>query len=156
MMEEISFYKVQSNNNSLIEIIANWYLNEWNIPIEYTFKRLSNIPNDDVIFQLILLKENEPIATGGLYNRVGLLNFHPKYQKFGPWVALLYTVEKKRNLGFGEKLLYKIEDISKEMDLNKIYLHTFSAEQLYLKNNWIPIERVAYKGHLTVIMEKAL
>jgi len=156
MKDEISFHKVQSNNNGLIELIANWYFTEWDIPIENTLKRLENTPNNDVIFQLILSRDDEPIATGGLYNKVGLLNDHPKFKKFGPWVALLYTIKNNRNLGFGKKLLYKIEEISKGMGLNRIYLHTFTAERLYLKNNWKPIERVAYKGHVTVVMKKEI
>ena len=151
-----SKYKVQSNNDGLIEIISNWYLDEWKIPIDYTHQRLTNIPNNDVIFQLILLKDDEPIATGGLYNKVSLLNVHPKFKKFSPWIALLYTTKKKRNLGFGELLLRKIEDTSKEIGFKLIYLHTFTAEKLYLKNNWKPIERVPYKDHVTVVMKKEL
>ena len=156
MKKGISFHKVQSNENTLIELIADWYLNEWNIPIEYTRQRLRNLPNDDVIFQLMLFKDDEEVATGGLYYKVGLLNAHPKFMKFEPWIALLYTTEKKRSLGFGEKLLGKIEDIAKELGFNELFLHTFTAEKLYLKNNWKPFDRVHYKGHITVVMKKAI
>lgn len=94
MKNGISFHKVRSNEKNLIELIADWYLKEWDIPVEQTRKRLANLPNDDVIFQLLLLKDNGPIATRGLYNKIGLLNVHPKSLKFKPWVALLFTAEK--------------------------------------------------------------
>ena len=63
MSNEISFYKVQSTNTYLIDLISGWYLDEWNIPLEYTRQRFANIPNEDVIFQLILSQGSEPVAT---------------------------------------------------------------------------------------------
>jgi len=156
MQEEISFQKVHTNNYNFIELIANWYLNEWSIPIEKTHQRLTNTPNDHVIFQLILLKGEEPVATGGLYHQVGLVNVYPKFKELHPWVALLYTDQKFRNQGFGNKLLKKIEASAKEIGLNIIYVHTFSAERLYLKNNWEPFDNVPYKGKVTVVMKKEI
>ena len=156
MKNGISFHKVRSNENDVVELIADWYLKEWNIPVERTHRRLTNLPNDDVIFQLLLLKDNEPVATGGLYHKVGLLNVHPKFLKFKPWVALLLTTEKNRNQGFGEKLLFKIEDISHELGFKELYLHTFTAEKLYLRNSWKPFDRVEYKGHITAVMKKEI
>lgn len=156
MKEEISFYQIQSNDQGLIDRIANWYLDEWKIPREVTRQRLTNIPNEDVIFQLVLTKNKAPIATGGLYRKVGLLKAYPKFRKFKPWVALLYTTQENRNSGFGEKLLHKIEEMAKELRFKTIYLHTFTAENFYLRNNWQPIDRVAYKKHMTVVMKKDL
>ncbi len=156
MEDGILFHKVRSNENNFIELIAEWYLNEWDIPIEQTSKRLANIPNDDVIFQLLLLKNNEPVATGGLYNKINLLKVHPKFLKFKPWVALLYTPPKNRNRGFAEKLLFKIEDIANELGFKELYLHSFTAERLYLKNKWIAFDRVEYKEHITAVMKKEI
>ncbi len=96
MKNGISFHKVRSNEKNLIELIADWYLKEWDIPVEQTCKRLANLLNDNAIFQLLLLKDNGPLATRGLYNKIGLLNVHPKSLKFKPWVALLFTL-KNRN-----------------------------------------------------------
>ena len=81
---------------------------------------------------------------------------HPKFLKFKPWVALLFTTEEKRNQGFGEKLLFRIEDIANYLGLKELYLHTFTAEKLYLKNNWQSFDRVEYKGHITAAMKKEI
>lgn len=42
------------------------------------------------------------------------------------------------------------------MDFKGIYLHTYSAERLYLRNSWEPVERVPYKGLITVVMKKEI
>lgn len=156
MKEDISFYKVSSNDNELKKLISNWYFKEWNIPHAYSLKRLENIPNNDVTFQLVLLYKNTPIATGGLYNKVGLLDSNPKFSIYYPWLALLYTEERFRNLGFGTMLLNKLELLSQELGYKEIFLHTFSAEKLYLRNNWFQIDEAPYKNHNTIVMKKIL
>ena len=67
MASEIVFHRLKSTDTNLIELIAHWYYNEWAIPIEETRQRLTNQLKGDVLFQLVLTKDNEPIATGGLY-----------------------------------------------------------------------------------------
>lgn len=152
----ITIQKVESGDHAFIELISDWYLKEWSIPVEKTHLRLSNIPNDDVIFQLILMEDRVPVSTGGLYNILNLHNVYPEFKKLGPWVALLYTREESRGRGFGNLLLQKTEDISQEMGFKEIYLHTFTAERLYLRNKWEVVERAPYKGNITVIMKKEL
>jgi GNAT superfamily N-acetyltransferase len=156
MRNEISFHKVLSNERNLIELIAGWYSGEWNIPLEFTHQRLANMPNDQVILQLLLLMNDEPVATGGLYYRVGLLNVYPEFANLKPWIALLFTTGKNRNKGYGQMILYKLEDIAKDLGFNELYLHTYTAEKLYSRNNWKTFERVAYKGHTTAIMKKGI
>lgn len=99
MKEVVAFQKVQPDIDELIELIAEWYFDEWAIPVETTHQRLANTPNNDVIFQLVLTKDREPAATAVLYNIVRLLNVYPEYKKSGPWVALLYTDKKKSKPG---------------------------------------------------------
>lgn len=153
-MSAITTQKLNPTNKRLINQIAQWYLSEWAIPIDITIHRLSNPSNDDVLFQLVLSKNNMPVATGGLYNKVGLLKEHERFQKFKPWVALLYTDTNNRNQGLGQLLLNKIEEATKETGLKKIYLFTFTAESLYVKAGWKEMERLNYREHNTVVMEK--
>ena len=156
MTPEIHIQKLDPTNKDLIDRIANWYFEEWAIPTDTTIKRLTTQSNDDVLLQLVLSKNSIPVATGGLYNKVGLLKEHERFQKFKPWVALLYTDAKNRNQGLGQLLLNKIEEVAKETGLKKIYLFTFTAESLYIRAGWEEIERVNYKGHNTVVMEKEI
>jgi GNAT superfamily N-acetyltransferase len=156
MQNELIISRLDSSDAYLILKIADWYYGEWAIPINTTIQRLTNQENDDVLFQLIVTKDNMIVATGGLYNNVGLLHIHAKFKKFRPWIALLYTNKENRNQGIGQFLLREIETVAKELGLNKIYLFTFTAESLYQRSGWTQIERVNYKGHDTVIMEKAI
>lgn len=156
MEKQITVRKLKSAEMDLIVKIAKWYFDEWHTPIDKTIHRLANQPNDDVLFQLVLIKENKLVATGGLCNNVNIFHVHPKFKKFKPWVALLYTDEPYRNQGLGKMLLEKIEQCAKETGLTKIYLYTFTAESLYRRSGWRQVERVQYKNHDTVVMEKEI
>ena len=156
MSTHINIEKLDPGDREKISIIANWYFDEWNTPIEKTFYRLENQPNVNVLFHLVAAHENKLIATGGLYNTVNLFKIHKRFNRYGPWVALLYTEKNYRNKGFGRLLLEKIEWYAKELNLKEIFLYTFTAESLYRRCGWKQLERVIYKGYDTVIMNKEL
>jgi len=156
MDQEIEIRKINTTDKGFIDQAAIWYLQEWSIPIERTIQRLSTQTKDDVLFQLAFYKNGKPIATGGLYNNVGLLHEHEKFKKLGPWIALLYTEPNSRNQKCGQTLLQEIEKNSKNLGYKEIYLYTFTAESLYLRNGWKPLEQVIYKGNDTVVMKKEI
>ena len=156
MVPEIVINKLDPTDMGLILKIANWYSNEWNTPIDKTIHRLTKQSNEDVLFQLVLTKENKVIATSGLCNNVNILKQYKKFNKFKPWVALLYVEKSNRNQGWGKLLLEQIEWCAKEEKLAEIYAYTSTAESFFRKCNWTQIERVNYKDHDTVIMEKGL
>jgi len=156
MTNGVKIQKLDSTKEEGIFKIAKWYNEEWETPIEKTIKRLSNQPNDDVLFQLVLSQGEEIIATGGLCNEVNLLNVHPEFRKLGPWVALLYTDKEHRGNGFGKALLEQIESHASHCEINKIYLYTFTAESLYRRSGWKPIATVRYKNQDTLVMEKVI
>jgi len=156
MVSEIKIEKLDPTDEDSIQKIAHWYFDEWDTPIEKTLRRLSNQPNQDTLFQLVLSSNQRIVATGGLCNNVNIYKVHPKLKKFSPWIGLLYTQKEYRNKGFGSILLKEIERYAIEKDLNKIYLYTFTAESLYQRGGWKEIERIIYKDHETVVMEKNL
>lgn len=155
-MTDIKCQFVRPDDTETIELIAGWYFDEWAIPRERTISRLKNHPNEDILFQVILKQGNNPIATGGLYNNVGILQVHPKYKELSPWVALLYTSREYRNNGFGTKLLEEIKEAARERQISTLYLYTFTAEILYIRNGWTVMERVDYRGQDTVVMKKEI
>jgi hypothetical protein len=155
-MNIFSFENVKPDNLDEINLIAEWYLKEWNIPKETTVQKISLCSEVGIPFQLLMKMNGSPIATGGIYNHVGLLEYEPKYKMYGPWLALVYTSPENRNKGYGASLCEKIQEISKSLGLKEIYLFTFTAESLYKKIGWQEIERLNYKGKDTVIMKKAL
>jgi GNAT superfamily N-acetyltransferase len=156
MKSKVKISKLNPNDKVSIGKIANWYFNEWNTPIEKTIERLSNLPNNDTIFQAVLTIDGKLIATGGLSINVNIYNKLPELKQFKPWIALLYTQSEYRNKGLGQKLLEFIEQCAKENKLNKIYLYTFTAELFYKRNGWREIKKVNYKNHKTIVMEKSI
>lgn len=156
MNQEISIRELDATDKNLIDKIANWYLNEWETPIEKTVSRLLNYPNEDFLIQLILFKDGEAIGSGGICTNVNLLTTHERFRQFTPWVALIYTEEKYRGRGLGKMLMEHLEHHAKESGLSKIYLYTATAESLYKRCGWSEIERIIYKGQDTVVMEKEI
>lgn len=156
MKNAMTLELVDGTDSELIEQIARWYHSWWQIPKEKTLTRLRQHPNDDILLQLVVRMDSRPVATGGLYNQVSLHQAYPTFEVLRPWVALLYTEEQHRGKGVGTFLLNSLSTIANEKRIPKIYLYTYTAEELYNKNGWIPRERVHYKGHTTVVMEKML
>ena len=154
MNKAIHIQTLNPADQPTIQKIANWYYNEWQTPIQKTIDRLSGGKESGLHFQLVAVQNDEVIATGGLSDQVNLLNVYPEYQQYGPWVALLYTEEACRQQGIGKTLLKHIESEARALQLDKIYLYTFTAEAMYQKSGWQTIDTVQYKGHQTVIMEK--
>ncbi|UAY51729.1 GNAT family N-acetyltransferase [Ferruginibacter albus] len=155
-MADTTFHTITSFDKALIEKIADWYFEEWKIPKERTIHRLQHQSGDDVLFQLVLFIDNIPVATGGLYNNVGLHQSFPHYKKLQPWIALLYTSSDHRNKGYGRLLLREIESTSSKKGFVDLYLYTFTAEELYLKEGWKELSRVNYHNNQTVIMQKQI
>lgn len=148
--------KLLPSDEETILKIADWYFEEWETPLNKTINRLSGSEDGGLYFQLVAKHKGEVVATGGLSDIVNLQNVYPEYKNYGPWVALLYTSPKFRNQGIGAALLKQIEEEAVRLHFEKIYLYTFTAEPLYRKSGWQPIQRVRYKNHDTVVMEKEI
>jgi len=147
---------LKPTDKNFIDTIAEWYFLEWNMPIESTIQRLSDLPNQDTIFHLIVTLEDKLIATGGLRNNVNILKVYSEFEKYKPWVASLYTQKEYRNAGLGQILLKSVEQTAKGIGLEQIYLYTFSAEGFYLKRGWTEIHTVDYRNQDTIVMHKSI
>ena len=155
-MQEISFYRLKAEDVDLMELIASWYKNEWKIEIEKSINNLSNFPKFGIPFQIVLKLDDVPIATGGLYVHVGLLDREPRFKVYTPWLALIYTLPEYRNNSYGALLCDKIQNISKELGFTELYLYTHTAESLYNRLGWVPFERLIVKEKNIVVMKKVL
>ena len=155
-MADIKYQIIQPNDNEKIELIADWYLSEWNIPIQTTIEKTKNLSANNYEFQVLMTVDNEPIATGGLYNHVGLLDREPRLKIYKSWLALVYTKPDDRGKGLGELICNQIQDHSKNLGLKEIYLFTHTAENLYKRLAWQQLERIALGGKDIVVMKKEL
>jgi len=133
----------------LIETISKWYREEWGTAPQTTAKLIK-------AFQIIAWEKGIPVGTAGLYRDVSLLNTYPQFRRYSPWLGMLYVISEKRLLGIGSLLCNRIERQARTQGNKRIYLYTFTAEQMYKKLAWTELERVLYKNHDTVIMYKNL
>ncbi len=155
-MSKIEYQIVKPDDTETIELIANWYLKEWNIPANKTIERLSTMPVGDVPFQVILTVDGLPIATGGLYNHTAQYDYEPYFKINGAWFALMYVTEKNRNHGYGALLSEKIQTLSKGYGLKEIFLFAYTGETLYKRLGWLQIARVSSTDKNLAVMKKEL
>ncbi len=149
-------HQVKASDTKLIERLATWYFEEWGIQKERTIARLANIPNHDVLVQLVLKVGNRIVATGGLHHNTGLTLIFPKYKALSPWIAQLYTDKPYRGKGYGSLLLKMLEEFALKSGISQVYLFTSTAEKIYKKRGYKQIERVKYRNAENVVMEKNL
>jgi GNAT superfamily N-acetyltransferase len=156
MTTDITYRIIKPDDDKLIALIADWYLNEWNIPAEATNEKIRNLSHGNNEFQILMMLGNDPVATGGLYNHVGILDREPRLKIYKNWLALVYTKPELRGKGLGALICNKIQDQCKDMGLKNIYLFTHTAERLYNRLGWQQLERLAIGGKDIVVMKKEL
>jgi len=155
-MTEIKYQIIEPDDNKNIELIAGWYLSEWNIPIQTTIDNTKKLSADNYEFQVLMTLDDKPIATGGLYNHVGLLDKEPGLKIYKNWLALVDTIPENRGKGLGALICRHIQNHSKILGLKDIYLFTHTAENLYKRLDWQQLERLALGGKDIVVMKKEL
>lgn len=155
-MTDIKYHIIRPNDNENIQLIADWYLSEWNIPIRTTIEKTKKLSVDNNEFQTLMTLDGRPIATGGLYNHVALLEREPRLNIYKNWLALVYTKPEFRRKGLGALICNNIQDHSKDLGLKDIYLFTHTAENLYKQLGWKELERLALGDKDIVVMKKEL
>jgi N-acetylglutamate synthase-like GNAT family acetyltransferase len=155
-MREIKYQIVNNNDNNTIHLIADWYFLEWNIPKQTTIKKIKNFSADSKQFQVLMTLDNIAVATGGLYNHVGLLDKEPKFRIYKNWLALVYTTPENRKKGLGALICDHIQVQSKKLGIKEIYLFTDTAESLYERLGWHQLERLFLSERQVVVMKKSL
>jgi GNAT superfamily N-acetyltransferase len=155
-MAAIKFKTVTPADGDTIALIADWYLKEWNIPKQATIEKLKIVTAEPEQVQVLITLDNLPIATGGLYNHVALLDREPKFKIYKNWLALVYTKPENRNKGYGALICKHIQQHANKMGLKEIFLFTHTAESLYKRLGWQQVERLVAGGKDIVVMKMDL
>jgi GNAT superfamily N-acetyltransferase len=155
-MADIKYHIITPDDKEHIALIAEWYLSEWNIPVLTTIEKIKQLSTDNDEFQVLMTLDNKPIATGGLYQHVGILDREPRLKIYKNWLALVYTKPENRGKGLGALICNHIQDYSKNLGLKDIYLFTHTAESLYKRLTWQQVEKFVLGGKDIVVMKKIL
>ena len=73
-----------------------------------------------------------------------------------PWLGGLFVAPEWRHRGVASLLLKRAVEEARRLKLAKLYLWTSSAEGLYRKLDWQPVERLDYCGRRIVVMRSDL
>lgn len=152
----IQFHLVNADDNETIELIAEWYLLEWNIPKIKTIQKIRSFNYEKSQFQALMTIDNIPISTGGVYNHVALLDKEPRFNIYKNWLALVYTIPEKRRKGFGALICNYIQEHAKELGIKEMHLFTDTAERLYTRLGWNKLEKIALGKRNITVMKKQL
>lgn len=155
-MNHIDVKLVASDDHRVLSLIAGWYQDEWGIPAADTVNNLRAVTSDIHQFQMILFVNGRAVATGGIYDHVGLLNHQPELKIYKKWLAQLYTIPGERGRGYGICLCRQIEDHCRALSFGKIYLFTHTAGPMYQKLGWSIIQRLTISNRNIAVMGKTL
>lgn len=155
-MSKIDFQIVQPADRPALLLIARWYFSEWRIPVESTIDRLLTVTADELQFQVLMLLDDRPVATGGIYDHVGLLDKRPDFKIYKKWLAMVYTVPGARGQGYGAAICSYIQEHAKRLGLGNIHLFTDTAASLYRRLGWQETEQLKIAGRHLTIMKKQL
>lgn len=147
---------LEQGDEQYIKILADWYLQEWNVPREKTFDRLRRAAKDKFQFQVILLRGEQLISAAGISEEVNLLTVCPEYGKYKHWLALVYTLPEERGKGYGAGLCRYVQNHAKKTGLETLYLYTDTAERLYRRLGWELIEYASMGERTVAIMRLKL
>lgn len=111
-----------------------------------TYRERANI--DRLPLALVALDGEKPAGTVSLKPQD--LEIRPELT---PWLGGLFVVTEWRRRGVGSLLMQTAVEEARRLRLEKLLLWTSSAEAMYLKLGWRPIERVDYCGKRIVIMQ---
>ena len=155
-MSDISYHRIQPQDTAILEQIAGWYFNEWNMTPATTIQRFSDFPAEGIPFHLLMTVDGSAVATGGLSLDVSLMREVPRLIVYQPWLSLVYTTPENQNKGYGTMLCHKIEDMASAQGVQEYFLFTYTAEKLYTKLGWQVMERLVARGKDMVIMKKKI
>ena len=81
------------------------------------------------------------------------MDTHPE---LSPWLAAVFVKERWRGQGIATLLVKHCETKASRASIEKLYLFTEFASQLYAKLGWESVERCKYKGVEVDVMCKTL
>lgn len=155
-MNGVNFQIVAPDDRQVFKLIADWYFSEWNIPVITTIEKLQTLTEHKDQFQVLMTLNREPVATGGIYDHVGLIDKVPHLNIYKKWLALVYTIPRKRSTGLGTAICNFILNQAKISGIEKIHLFTDTAEPFYQRMGWAATERLTVNKRNIVVMEYAI
>lgn len=75
------------------------------------------------------------------------------HMELSPWLAGLFVKPEKRGMGIGTALTLYAMRAAAQMGIARLYLHTESARDFYVKFGWQRVAEEIYEGQVASIMQ---
>ncbi|MFT3704821.1 MAG: GNAT family N-acetyltransferase [Agriterribacter sp.] len=155
-MTNQNFTIIQPWNKKTQLLVANWYLAEWNIPFDKTMHRFEQIALKNDQFQVVMYLDDKPIATGGVYDHINLLDMKPSLSNCRKWLSQMFTLPDYRGNGYGSAMCRYIQQHAATKDIEKLHLATPSASAFYQRLGWNTSKTLQLGAKHITIMERSL
>jgi GNAT superfamily N-acetyltransferase len=145
-----------ANHPELAEELARFSWNEWPSIYEHrgqtfadalrTYQERTNV--DSIPLALVAFAGGKLVGTVSLKDDD--LEIRPEIKH---WLGGLFVVPEWRGRSVASALMRRATEEARRLKVLRLFLWTSSAEGLYLKLGWQPVERTDYCGTRIVIME---
>jgi GNAT superfamily N-acetyltransferase len=140
----------------LVPVVAKWAHEEfWSRTgksLEETQRLFTPLPRSTWLpGTFVLLDGNTPVGTASAVEHD--LESRPELT---PWLAALVVDRAMRGRGHSRRLVRFIERYARDNGVDTLWLFTWSAQGLYTKLGWRPIERLEQNGREVVVMKRTL
>ncbi len=146
-----------SERPDLVLVTARW---RWE-----AFFRESGRPFDDVLAAaqrtvattelmprtFVLLADGDPVGTASLTAHD--LDERPD---LSPWLAGVFVVPHARGQGYVGQLIAAVEQAARAGSIATLWLHTNTAERIYVRAGWRTVETVQRNGRPFALMRRDL
>ncbi len=148
-------FEYLADNKQAIPIIANWYFNEWGtVGNGTTLEKFTDSLHDYMHIDqipLMLLGIEEGKFLGVVQLKYREMTIYPEKEH---WLGGVYVSEKYRSNKIAERLITRLIDIAKKLDVKTLHLQTDKLDGgLYSRLGWQPIEQANYRGRDVLVME---
>jgi hypothetical protein len=130
----------------LARIVADWIWHEWSKHSGFTFEQTleyvaASSAGKDIPRSFVLLVDGEPVGTSSLV--AADLKERPNLT---PWMASVFVIPERRRKGHVLSLINAVESAAVAAGVPSLWLHTDTAERIYLRAGWRTVEIVQREG----------
>jgi GNAT superfamily N-acetyltransferase len=140
----------------LVPVVAKWAHQEfWSYSgksLEETQRLFTPVPHPNWLPRtFVLLDADTPAGMASIVEHD--LESRPQWT---PWLAAVVVARTMRGRGHSSRLVRFIEDFARQNGVETLWLFTWSAEGIYAKLGWRPVERLEQNGREVVVMNRDL
>lgn len=160
MTRENSYSMVGPNSKQGLMLVSDWYFKEWSISHEKVTQLFSHLKVDGSLpLQIAMFLDEEPVATGGVYNQVDLLGLGPEYTLNAPWFMMIYVKDEYRMDSIGaifSTLVLERAFVSGILKQESITVFTHEDDTGYEKLGWRKVTPFVSKEKIVFCYKKTL